>query len=207
MNISAKNKWILIVFSALGGFINGFLGGGGGVVVVAVQGRVPGNAPQEGRKARRCSRSTFAVGAQTQPKVRASNRLACYITVNNCQRNSVFNKGLGRLDAHLVGDVGSGRRRYFGRAAAVPSKKQRCKDYFCVGADCGRRQNVLLTAYKLRNTLLDCVAHCGPQPRDEVSNATSLRVFTLSKLPYGQLVCLVLLASPPSKRFFIIKEI
>lgn len=36
MNISAKNKWILIVFSALGGFINGFLGGGGGVVVVAL---------------------------------------------------------------------------------------------------------------------------------------------------------------------------
>lgn len=36
MNISAKNKWILIIFSALSGFVNGFLGGGGGVIVVAL---------------------------------------------------------------------------------------------------------------------------------------------------------------------------
>lgn len=36
MNLSAKNKWILIVFSALSGFVNGFLGGGGGVIVVAL---------------------------------------------------------------------------------------------------------------------------------------------------------------------------
>jgi len=36
MNLSAKNKWILIIFSALCGFINGFLGGGGGVIVVAL---------------------------------------------------------------------------------------------------------------------------------------------------------------------------
>lgn len=36
MNLSAKNKWLLIIFSALSGFVNGFLGGGGGVVVVAL---------------------------------------------------------------------------------------------------------------------------------------------------------------------------
>lgn len=36
MDIPAKNKWILITFSALSGFINGFLGGGGGVIVVAL---------------------------------------------------------------------------------------------------------------------------------------------------------------------------
>lgn len=36
MNLSAKNKWILVIFSAVGGFINGFLGGGGGVLIVAL---------------------------------------------------------------------------------------------------------------------------------------------------------------------------
>ena len=36
MNLSAKNKWILLIFSAVAGFINGFLGGGGGVIVVAL---------------------------------------------------------------------------------------------------------------------------------------------------------------------------
>lgn len=36
MELSAKNKGILLVFSALAGFINGFLGGGGGIVIVAV---------------------------------------------------------------------------------------------------------------------------------------------------------------------------
>lgn len=36
MNLSAKNKWILIIFSALAGFVNGFLGGGGGVLIVAL---------------------------------------------------------------------------------------------------------------------------------------------------------------------------
>ena len=36
MNLSAKNKWLLVIFSALAGFINGFLGGGGGVVIVAL---------------------------------------------------------------------------------------------------------------------------------------------------------------------------
>ena len=36
MDIPAKNKWILVIFSALSGFINGFLGGGGGVIVVAL---------------------------------------------------------------------------------------------------------------------------------------------------------------------------
>ena len=36
MNLTAKNKWVLVVFSALGGFINGFLGGGGGVIIVAL---------------------------------------------------------------------------------------------------------------------------------------------------------------------------
>lgn len=36
MDIPAKNKWILVIFSALSGFINGFLDGGGGVIVVAL---------------------------------------------------------------------------------------------------------------------------------------------------------------------------
>lgn len=36
MELSAKNKIILIIFSALSGFVNGFLGGGGGVIVVAL---------------------------------------------------------------------------------------------------------------------------------------------------------------------------
>ena len=36
MNLTAKNKWMLVIFSALAGFINGFLGGGGGVIVVAL---------------------------------------------------------------------------------------------------------------------------------------------------------------------------
>ena len=36
MNLTAKNKWILLVFSAVAGFINGFLGGGGGVLIVAL---------------------------------------------------------------------------------------------------------------------------------------------------------------------------
>ena len=36
MDLSAKNKWILLIFSAAAGFINGFLGGGGGVIAVAL---------------------------------------------------------------------------------------------------------------------------------------------------------------------------
>ena len=36
MNLTAKNKWILVIFSAVAGFINGFLGGGGGVLIVAL---------------------------------------------------------------------------------------------------------------------------------------------------------------------------
>lgn len=36
MNLTTKNKWILLIFSALAGFINGFLGGGGGVIIVAL---------------------------------------------------------------------------------------------------------------------------------------------------------------------------
>ena len=36
MNLTTKNKWILVIFSALAGFINGFLGGGGGVLIVAL---------------------------------------------------------------------------------------------------------------------------------------------------------------------------
>ena len=36
MNLTAKNKWLLVVFSALAGFINGFLGGGGGVLIVTL---------------------------------------------------------------------------------------------------------------------------------------------------------------------------
>lgn len=36
MELSAKNKIILIIFSAFSGFVNGFLGGGGGVIVVAL---------------------------------------------------------------------------------------------------------------------------------------------------------------------------
>ena len=36
MNLSAKNKWVLVAFSALAGFVNGFLGGGGGVIIVAL---------------------------------------------------------------------------------------------------------------------------------------------------------------------------
>ena len=35
MEISGKNKIILIVLGCLSGFINGFLGGGGGVLVLA----------------------------------------------------------------------------------------------------------------------------------------------------------------------------
>ena len=36
MQLSAKNKWILLSLGALSGFINGFLGGGGGVLVVSL---------------------------------------------------------------------------------------------------------------------------------------------------------------------------
>lgn len=36
MQLTAKNKWILVIFGALAGFINGFLGGGGGVLVVSI---------------------------------------------------------------------------------------------------------------------------------------------------------------------------
>ena len=36
MNLTTKNKWILVIFSAVAGFINGFLGGGGGVLIVAL---------------------------------------------------------------------------------------------------------------------------------------------------------------------------
>ena len=36
MNLTAKNKWLLLIFSALAGFINGFLGGGGGVLIVTL---------------------------------------------------------------------------------------------------------------------------------------------------------------------------
>ncbi len=36
MNLSAKNKWLLVALSAVAGFVNGFLGGGGGVIVVAL---------------------------------------------------------------------------------------------------------------------------------------------------------------------------
>ncbi len=36
MQMTAKNKIILVTLGAISGFINGFLGGGGGVVVVAV---------------------------------------------------------------------------------------------------------------------------------------------------------------------------
>ncbi len=36
LQISAKNKWLLVLFGSLAGFVNGFLGGGGGVIVVAV---------------------------------------------------------------------------------------------------------------------------------------------------------------------------
>ena len=36
MELSAKNKWILVIFSAVAGFVNGLLGGGGGVIVVAL---------------------------------------------------------------------------------------------------------------------------------------------------------------------------
>ncbi|MCH5152027.1 MAG: TSUP family transporter [Clostridiales bacterium] len=36
MNLTAKNKWLLLIFSALAGFVNGFLGGGGGVLIVTL---------------------------------------------------------------------------------------------------------------------------------------------------------------------------
>lgn len=36
MNLTAKNKCILILFASVAGFINGFLGGGGGVIAVAL---------------------------------------------------------------------------------------------------------------------------------------------------------------------------
>jgi uncharacterized membrane protein YfcA len=36
VQLTAKNKWILVLLGALSGFINGFLGGGGGVLVVSV---------------------------------------------------------------------------------------------------------------------------------------------------------------------------
>ena len=34
MKLKAKNKWILVILGALTGFVNGFLGGGGGVIAV-----------------------------------------------------------------------------------------------------------------------------------------------------------------------------
>ena len=36
VQLTAKYKWILVLLGALSGFINGFLGGGGGVLVVSV---------------------------------------------------------------------------------------------------------------------------------------------------------------------------
>ena len=36
MQLTAKNKWVLVVLGGLSGFINGFLGGGGGVLVVSM---------------------------------------------------------------------------------------------------------------------------------------------------------------------------
>lgn len=36
VQLTAKNKWILAIFGGLAGFINGFLGGGGGVLVVSL---------------------------------------------------------------------------------------------------------------------------------------------------------------------------
>lgn len=36
MNLTAKNKLILVIFSAAAGFVNGFLGGGGGVIIVTL---------------------------------------------------------------------------------------------------------------------------------------------------------------------------
>lgn len=36
MQLTTKNKWILVTLGALSGFINGFLGGGGGVLVVTL---------------------------------------------------------------------------------------------------------------------------------------------------------------------------
>lgn len=36
MQLTTKNKWILLTLGALSGFINGFLGGGGGVLVVTM---------------------------------------------------------------------------------------------------------------------------------------------------------------------------
>lgn len=36
MQLSAKNKLLLVLLSAVAGFVNGFLGGGGGVIVVAL---------------------------------------------------------------------------------------------------------------------------------------------------------------------------
>ena len=36
VQLSAKNKWILAILGGLAGFINGFLGGGGGVLVVSL---------------------------------------------------------------------------------------------------------------------------------------------------------------------------
>ena len=36
MQLSAKNKWTLALFGGIAGFINGFLGGGGGVLVVSL---------------------------------------------------------------------------------------------------------------------------------------------------------------------------
>lgn len=36
MQLKTKNKWILLTLGTLSGFINGFLGGGGGVLVVTM---------------------------------------------------------------------------------------------------------------------------------------------------------------------------
>ena len=36
MQLTAKNKWLLVILGAISGFINGFLGGGGGVLVVSM---------------------------------------------------------------------------------------------------------------------------------------------------------------------------
>ena len=36
MKLTGRKKWILTVFSAVMGFVNGFLGGGGGVIAVTL---------------------------------------------------------------------------------------------------------------------------------------------------------------------------
>ena len=93
MELSAKNKWILVIFSAAAGFVNGFLGGGGGVIVVAL---------------------LLAVAKLNQKYAQATALLIILplTIVSACARRS-------RLDSYFVGHARSCGRRNSGGGRAV----------------------------------------------------------------------------------------